>query len=155
MRFIADAMFGTLAKWMRVLGYDTVYAKGLEDGVIVALAREENRILITRDKDLARRVGNSLFINSDVLEDQISKVTDNYPVDKSRILTRCLLCNSVLIPVSKSEVEGVPPGVLEREKEFQKCEKCDKYFWPATHYENMVKRAGELIPGSPDNNLLK
>ena len=143
-KFIADAMFGTLAKWLRVFGFDTVYAKDQEDSEITALAKEEGRVLITRDKDLARRTENSMFLDSDDLDDQIMQILERYPYDPDLMLTRCLICNSILIPVEKSEVHDVPEGVLEREDIFKKCEKCEKYYWPATHYENMLVRAGEL-----------
>lgn len=144
-RFVVDAMFGTLAKWLRVLGFDTVFAKDLEDEEIIAIAEQEERVLITRDKDLARKAGTALFLNSDVLNDQLKQVLEKYPADGSRLLTRCLLCNTILTPVEKAEVKDVPKGVLEREEKFWKCPECEKYYWPATHYENMAERAGELI----------
>jgi len=144
-RFIADAMFGTLAKWLRVLGFDTLYAKEMEDGYIVALAQEEGRVLITRDKMLAQKTEYSFYLDSHDLDEQLKLVLEKFPVNKDILLTRCLLCNTLLIPVGKSEVQDIPQGVLERENKFWRCEKCDKYYWPATHYENMVDRVGELI----------
>ena len=144
-KIIADAMLGTLAKWLRVLGFDTVFAKDLEDEKIIELAEKEGRVLITRDKDLARKAKNSMFLDSDILNVQLKQVLEKYPADGSQLLTRCLLCNSILIPVEKAEVKNVPEGVLERENKFWKCRKCDKYYWPATHYENMIERAGELV----------
>ena len=68
MKFVVDAMFGTLAKWLRILGFDTVFAKDMDDNEIMALAERDNRIIITRDKELAKRSNNSLFLNSDVLD---------------------------------------------------------------------------------------
>ena len=151
-KFIADAMFGTLAKWLRVLGYDTVFAKDMEDEQIVELARAEERVLITRDKMLAQKAENSFYLDSDDLDDQIVQILERFPYNPNLMLTRCLLCNSLLISADKSEVHDVPEGVLEREEEFWKCEKCDKFYWPATHYENMLLKAKELTPASPDNN---
>ena len=144
-KFIADAMFGTLAKWLRVLGFDTVFAKDMEDEQIVELARAEECVLITRDKMLAQKAENSFYLDSDDLDDQIVRILERFPYDPNLMLTRCLLCNSLLISVEKSEVRGVPDGVLEREDEFWKCEKCDKFYWPATHYENMLLKAGEFL----------
>ena len=145
MRFVVDAMFGTLAKWLRILGFDTIFAKDMDDNEIMALAERENRIIITRDKELAKRSGNSLFLNSDVLEEQIKQVLKRYPADENGTLTRCLLCNSILIPVEKAEVRDVPDAVLEKEDEFSKCPDCGKFYWPATHWENMMGRVGELF----------
>lgn len=151
-KFIADAMFGTLAKWLRVLGFDTLYAKDLEDEDIVELARAEERVLITRDKLLAQKTANSFYLDSDDLDEQLNQVLEKYPVQENKLLTRCLLCNSVLSPVEKSEVQDVPESVLQREEKFWKCEKCEKFYWPATHYENMVGKVRALIPASPGNN---
>ncbi len=63
-RFLADEMLGTLVKWLRIMGYDTLYAKDMKDGEIAAMARGEGRTLLTRDKALARTVaGTGLYIN--------------------------------------------------------------------------------------------
>ena len=144
-RFIADAMFGTLAKWLRVLGFDTAFAKDMEDEDIITIARAEERVLITRDKDLARRVDDSFYLDSHDLDEQLKLVLERYPADKDQLLTRCLLCNTLLKPVDKSEVQDIPQGVLERENKFWRCEKCGKFYWPATHYDNMVGKAKELM----------
>jgi uncharacterized protein with PIN domain len=143
-KLIADAMFGTLAKWLRVLGFDTVYAKDLEDEDIVALAKNEGRVLITRDKMLAQKTENSFYLDSHDLDDQLKLVLEKFPPVENQLLTRCLLCNSILSPVEKSEVKNVPDGVLQREEMFWRCEKCEKFYWPATHYENMVGKAKSL-----------
>ena len=144
MRFVVDAMFGTLAKWLRILGFDTIFARDLADSEIMALADREDRILITRDKELAGRSDNSLFLNSDVLDEQIAQVLERYPADEGRTLTRCLECNGLLVPVEKAEVRNVPDAVLEREDEFSKCPNCGRFYWPATHWENMMERIAEL-----------
>ncbi len=144
MRFVVDAMFGTLAKWLRILGFDTIFARDLADSEIMALADREGRVLITRDKELARRSDNGLFLNSDVLDEQIAQVLEKYPADEGRTLTRCLECNGLLVPVEKAEVRNVPDGVLEREDEFSKCPNCGRFYWPATHWENMMERIAEL-----------
>ena len=149
MRFVVDAMFGTLAKWLRVLGFDTIFARDLDDNEIMALADREDRIIITRDKELAGRSNNCIFLNSDVLDEQISQVLERHPADESRTLTRCLECNTLLVPVEKAEVRDVPDGVLEKEDEFRKCPDCGKFYWPATHWENMMEKVEGYLPKRP------
>ena len=73
--FLADAMLGRLAKWMRLLGFDTLYAGQASDHQIAALARAEGRIVLTRDRELARRKGiRCLLVDSQVLEEQLLQV---------------------------------------------------------------------------------
>ena len=140
-RFVVDAMLGTLAKWLRVFGFDTVFAKGMPDKEIVKLAKAENRILITRDRDLAKSLAGSIYIQQKDLDEQLAIVLKTHPAERSRVLTRCLECNSVLSQLDKSQVKGVPEGVLERESEFWQCPGCKKIYWPATHWKNMMKKA--------------
>ena len=144
-RFIVDAMLGTLAKWLRVLGFDTVFAKGMSDKEIIKLAEAEGRILITRDRDLAQSLAGAIYIKEKDLDEQLSATLKMHPADRSRVLTRCLECNSVLRQIDKSQVRGVPAGVLEREKEFWQCPGCKKIYWPATHWKNMMRRAREFL----------
>ena len=72
---LADAMLGRLSRWLRLLGYDTLYASSMSDHQIVARARAEGRVVLTRDRDLAQRKGiRCLLIQSQALEDQVSIV---------------------------------------------------------------------------------
>ena len=81
MKFICDEMLGTLAKWLRIMGYDTAYAKGMKDEEIILKAEKEERIVLTRDKMLARKAKNSLYIDERKLEEQIKKVMENFDLD--------------------------------------------------------------------------
>ena len=143
--FVVDAMLGTLAKWLRVLGFDAVFAKGMQDKEIVALAKAEDRIIITRDRDLAQSLAGSIYLKEKTLDEQLVIVLKAHPADRSRVLTRCLECNSVLAQVEKAQVKGVPAGILEREEAFWQCPGCRKVYWPATHYKNMMKKAERFL----------
>lgn len=144
-RFVVDAMLGTLAKWLRILGFDTVFAKGMTDKEIVQLAKAEDRLLITRDRDLAKSLAGSIYIKEKDLDEQLAIILKMHPADESRVLTRCLECNSVLKQIEKSEVKGVPAEIIEREKEFWQCPGCKKIYWPATHWKNMMKKAERFL----------
>ncbi len=145
-RFIVDAMLGTLAKWLRMLGFDVLFAKDLTDDEIAQLAGSEKRILITRDRELSGRCPGSIYLDTVDLDEQVRTVLETHPAKEEDILTRCLLCNTKLLEVEKAAAEGnVPEGVLEREKRFWHCPECDKIYWPATHWKNMMDRAQELL----------
>ena len=47
-------MLGRLAKWLRLLGYDTLYYPRIENREILRIARADNRILLTRDTRLVK-----------------------------------------------------------------------------------------------------
>jgi len=145
MRFIADNMLGTLAKWLRVMGFDTVYAAGLDDGEILRLAQTEDRTVISRDRELCSRKPGSVFLETTELDAQILSVLALFEPPEDGVLSRCLECNTVLQEVTKEEAAGnIPEGVLLRHDGFWKCPDCGRFYWPGTHWQNMMKKAGEL-----------
>jgi uncharacterized protein with PIN domain len=146
MRFIADTMLGTLARWLRILGFDTLYVKNLEDNEIVLLAKEESRILLSRDRELCARVPGSILVDDIVLESQIRQVLALHTVNPEEILTRCLECNSVLANVPKENVSGrVPEHAYETHEEFWECCGCDKIYWKGTHFRRMKAEVERLM----------
>lgn len=146
MRFIVDTMLGTLAKWMRILGYDVLYDPGFDDDEMLRLASSDDRIIISRDRELCSRKADSHLMVSQELEDQIFEITAEWPPDEGLVLTRCLACNAILGPAGRDEAEGkVPEGVLERHSEFWVCEGCGKVFWCGTHWEDMAEKARRII----------
>jgi uncharacterized protein with PIN domain len=141
-RFHVDEMLGTLAKWLRIMGYDTVYDRDRTDGEIAASAEREGRALLTRDKMLARKVGGSgLYIVSDVLEEQVAQVVGVYGLEFDEGLTRCAVCNGVLVRISMAEAEKeAPEGSLRMTDEFFRCPGCAKVYWKGTHWKSIVGR---------------
>ena len=121
MRFIADNMLGKLSNWLRFLGYDTLYPKTLDDKELVKLSRSEDRILLTRDKELVKMKNlKVLYIKSEKLDEQLKQIINEFDLKMgSDIFTRCPECNYILIEVDKSLLNGkVPEGVLERQDMF-------------------------------------
>src|SRR5215207_8725140 len=72
--FLADAMLGRLARWLRVMGFDTAYDPALTDPALVALARRDGRVLLTRDRRLLR----------DLRPDLALEVTGDGPLEQLR-----------------------------------------------------------------------
>ena len=151
-RFIADAMLGKLARWLRVAGFDVVYDPRLDDRQLVALARHDDRILLTRDTLLARRRNGprTLHIENDDFREQLRQVVATYALDPwRRVLTRCVDCNGLLGPVPREEVrEQVPVYVYFTRAEFKRCPSCSKILWGGTHRDRMLRLLERLF-GSP------
>ncbi len=133
-------MLGTLAKWLRILGFDTLYVKNMEDSNISRLAAEEKRILLTRDRELFFKTPAAIYIESDNLQHQLEEVIRKagVEIDDERILTRCTVCNEVVRKIDKEYVKGkVPEHVYQMHDEFYICPKCGRIYWIGTHYKNM------------------
>lgn len=140
-------MLGTLAKWLRILGYDTLYVKNMEDDEIARIAKEEERILITRDKKLAPKYKKSIYLENNGLEKQLKKIFNelNLEVNESKILTRCIICNEKIKEIDKEMVKGkVPEHVYKTHDKFFICPKCKKIYWMGSHWENMKKFIKEI-----------
>jgi hypothetical protein len=143
-------MLGTLAKWLRILGYDTFYASNeMTDDSLMEIAKREKRILITRDKDLIFRAKKQLMPTVEIKETdlikQIRKVIKENKIDENKFLSRCSVCNTELRSISKKLVEGkVPPKVFETKEKFWYCPTCNRYYWMGSHYDDMIKRIKKI-----------
>lgn len=140
--FIADSNLGKLAKWLRVLGYDTTVHRGNIDRSFLKEAQKGGRVALTRKKDMAQRQfsGRLIVIRQDRVENQLAEVIDNLSLisKPNQTLTLCLMCNEQLKVVSREEISGmVPDYVFGRHTKFQLCPRCGGIFWPGTHKENM------------------
>lgn len=141
MRFVADIMLGRLAKRMRLLGFDVLYAPGFDDNELIRLSLEQGRIILTRDTGLAGRplAANHLRIDSDHVHEQLRQVIEKFRLEQVRdALTRCSRCNAVLAPVTKQEARDlVPPYVYEKNEHFFRCAACKRIYWKGSHVRNM------------------
>jgi uncharacterized protein with PIN domain len=149
-RFIADDQLGKLARWMRILGLDTLYSQEIEDRELIRRAVEERRILLTRDTRIAAEPGEArcLFIESDNWIEQLRQILSAYrlKVSPEKLFTRCLLCNSPLSPIGKDDVkERVPPFVFRTQEEFVRCPTCDKIYWQGTHVSHVLEKLRPLL----------
>ena len=150
MKILCDQMFGTLAKWLRIYGFDTFYATNkLDDLEILEISKKENRVLLTRDKKLipiAKRENiKTIEIKTTDINEQIGIVLMNFKVDKNKILSRCILCNTEVEDIKKEEIAGkVPDRIFESNEKFWFCKKCNKIYWKGSHYEKMFEKINDL-----------
>ena len=144
--FVADAMLGTLAKWLRILGYDTLFDPALDDHQLVRLSRAENRVLLTRDQQLAQRPGLCvLMINCEELEDQLFQVLEAFDLGSERAYSRCPICNELLETMDRSAAQArVPAYVAQTHDAFRFCPACERVYWRGSHWQRMEKRIARL-----------
>lgn len=154
-RFIADAMLGKLAKWLRILGIDVAYERSIENQVLIRYAKSEDRDILTRNKHLAgRRWGGSLrfmIIEEDHLSGQLRQFFHEYgPPIKREILSRCIRCNEPLISIPRKKASAhVPPFVYHTQQRFFRCPNCARIYWPGTHQKRMWDAMNSLLPQHP------
>ncbi len=151
--FLCDRMLGKLCRWLRFLGFDSSFTPDIKDRLIIQIAHRENRILLTRDKGISRmnlmNIG-FMLIHAVDLESQLAEVNKKYDliqnaVKNDTILNRCSICNNILIEAEKKVVKkGVPEGIFSVENNFWHCGKCNKYYWPGSHYEEILKKIETL-----------
>ncbi|UCE80604.1 MAG: Mut7-C RNAse domain-containing protein [Methanobacteriota archaeon] len=143
-RFAADSMLGSLARWLRMLGYDTAYQKDLDDGALVQLARDEKRRILTRDRLLSKQP-DSIYIESDDLDSQLRLVNEACELVFDEAEIRCSACNGDLAEVAKGEIEDqVPKGAFDSNDRFWKCADCGKIYWRGSHWLGILERFRKL-----------
>ena len=143
-RFVADSMLGSLARWLRMLGYDTLYKKDLEDDELARLASAEKRRILTRDRNLAKEP-DAIFIESDDLESQLRLVNEVCKLSFDEDLIRCSVCNGELKDMPKEDAKGrIPDGAFASNDRFWKCGDCDKIFWRGSHWQGIHERFRKL-----------
>jgi uncharacterized protein with PIN domain len=149
-------MLGTLAKWLRILGYDTQFDPDLDDNHLIRLARAEGRVLLTRDRELARRRGIRVFlVTSERLEDQINQVLAELGLKPDQAFSRCPVCNEPLAEIDRETARSrVPAYVAQTQKTFRSCRKCQRIYWRGSHWYRMHDRLQRLeSPSSKEEDI--
>ncbi len=149
---------GKLAKWLRKMGYDTLFFSGSDDSHMVARALAEGRVILTRDTGIMKRrvvTGGQLraiLINSDAPEQQMRQVMDTLKLDlRFKPFTLCIECNQPLTERSKEQVKDlVPPYVFQMQSQYMECPACHRIYWRGTHWQAMSRRLEEF--GNKSNN---
>lgn len=141
LRFIADAHLGGLARLLRMAGFDTLYDNSIDDREIEVISAEQQRIVLTRDRDLLKRRGvtHGCYVRALKPELQLREITGRLDLAGSmRPFTLCLQCNAPLRTVAREDVQDrLPPAVRARHTLFVRCDVCGGVFWQGSHWERM------------------
>ena len=147
--FLCDAMLGSLARWLRFFGFDSVFLEpGPEDRVLAEQARVEGRWLLTRDRELASAGPRTMLVGADDLEDQLIEVFGRLELRPDATLenARCSECNGDLVDVTREEVaEVTPPHVLATAPRFRRCAGCQRVYWPGSHGDRILERMAAVV----------
>lgn len=151
MRFLADRMLGKLAKKLRLLGFDTLYLRDATEEEIIERALKEDRILLTRDRDLIKKAlksGLNVYgLKADKWRSQVQAVLKRFQIKPEDLdpFSRCMECNVELTRVEKSSVEKIVPEYVFRTQEaFYICPECGRVYWAGTHVERMKELLNEF-----------
>jgi len=142
-------MLGKLAKWLKILGFDVIYFKKIEDKELLSLAQKESRTLLTRDNEMIGKAKGikCLFIESGEWRQQIEQVLENFNLwQKIRPYSRCIDCNLELKNIPKNRAKNlITPFVYERAKSFALCPGCGRVFWKGSHYQDMEFKIENIL----------
>lgn len=149
MKFAVDKMLGRLAKWLRILGYDTLFDPYVSSATIAQQAKEGHRVFVTRDAKLTKHSDplDYFIVQSEDYRQQLREVVAQFDLDiSSNLFTRCTICNKEIHPVEKDAVKDRIPekSALNFEK-FYQCPQCKRVYWGGTHTQNTEKRLREIF----------
>ncbi|MDN5754087.1 MAG: Mut7-C ubiquitin/RNAse domain-containing protein [Nitrosospira sp.] len=149
-RFVADAHLGGLAHLLRMAGFDTLYDNNFRDSEIEAIAAREERIVLTRDRELLKRrsVMRGCYVHALKSTQQLCEIFDRLDLaQNARPFTLCLECNAPLRAIDKAQVHmRVPPDVRDRFDRFSTCDVCRRVFWEGSHWRRMRTLLDEIMP---------
>ncbi len=141
-RFVADTHLGRLARFLRLVGLDTVYGRDLDDHELVRISTTEHRILLTRDVGLLkhRSVTHGHLVRSTDPDEQLVEVVRRFHLTRSLApFTRCTACNGLLAPGDGDSSDRLPPRTRSWVDEYQECTSCAKLYWRGTHHRRLTE----------------
>jgi len=159
-KFIVDTNVGKLAKWLRIMGYDTLFFNGSNDSRMVAIALAEGRVILTKDTQIMKRGVitkgrlKAILIQSDQPEQQMQQVVDSFHLDcQFKPFSVCLECNQPLVEKDKEQVKDlVPPFVFKTQNQFMECPSCHRIYWRGTHWQRMREKLSKFGKHPPNNS---
>jgi uncharacterized protein with PIN domain len=149
-RFLCDAMLGSLARWLRLFGFDCTFMPELDDSQLARLAEEQQRWLLTRDRELATNGPRTLLVRSTSLDEQLLEVLSRRRLhpEVSLAQARCSVCNGELAAIGSAEAAGiVPPRVAQTVEIYRQCQDCKRIYWNGSHTSRILARMERIMVG--------
>ena len=148
MKFLLTRELGKLAKWLRIMGFDTEYSSTDNNASLIVWALRDERVILTRNHRLPQTRGVKIVIIKDeLLKGQLKQVTEmlKTPLDSQVMFSRCVICNAELQDIAKEKVKDlVPEYVFNTQQDFTSCPKCNRIYWKGTHWGNVQKTIDEI-----------
>lgn len=137
------------------MGYDAKYCNKIKDDELIKQAKDENRILLTRDRLLAKRFAvPCVLIKLEDIESQLSYVIKRFGLNTKNIFTRCPACNGELEEIEKEKAyNNVSPFVFLKYNNFSICKSCGKYYWKGNHWEKIKESLNNLTESLSYGNI--
>ncbi|MBN2597086.1 MAG: Mut7-C ubiquitin/RNAse domain-containing protein [Marinifilaceae bacterium] len=148
-KFILDCHLGKLAKYLRMLGFDSFYQNQIGDEEIIEIAAKEGRVILTRDKLLLKsiKITHGYFVRAITKHEQLKEVVRKFDLYKQfESFTRCMSCNEKLKTIDKVSIIGrIGPDIARTFNQFYHCPNCDKIYWQGSHFKRMEGFIRELV----------
>lgn len=149
-KFLTDGSLGKLAKWLRLMGYDTIVYPHIIDRKVLNRAYCEKRTVLTRKPDMLRRrfAGQLYLVESKEADEQLKEVIAKFSlkIEKDKIFSICLKCNERLSAIAKEEVYNlVPSYVFTNCDHYNRCPNCRRIYWKGTHQSNALHFLQEMM----------
>ncbi len=133
-------------------GHDALYLPNVEDGELLRIARNESRVVVTRDRHILERrlvtrgMVRAFLVESDDFREQMRAIASAFSLDLQNGFSLCIECNATLKPVARESArERVPPYVYESQEQFFECARCGKLYWRGTHWRNMRSELAAIV----------
>jgi uncharacterized protein len=150
--FVLDVHLGRLARYLRLLGFDTLYDNAADDNTLVDRSCDGERILLTRDRGLLmrREVVHGYYVRENEPRKQLAETVRRFKLAAvAQPFTRCMNCNGRLSDVEKVDVEqDLEPGTRRHFDRFWRCQECGNIYWEGSHFERLVHEVANALDAS-------
>lgn len=146
--FVLDVHLGKLAASLRMLGFDTLYHNNYDDPTLATISANEQRILLTCDRQLLMRkiVTAGYYVRAREPHAQLLEVLSRFNMaNQQKPFSRCMNCNGNTHTVEKQEVSArLPAETRKYYSKFYQCEDCHKIYWKGSHYLKMQQMISKI-----------